>query len=58
MMDEAAEKVATHMARLQAAGAVPMTVEEILAGKTQGGVPRPATLDDDEAEQEANNGAH
>lgn len=44
---EAADKLAAHMARLQVTGAVPMTPEEILAGNTQGGVPRPACLVDD-----------
>jgi hypothetical protein len=55
--DDATEKLGTHMARLQAAGAVPMTVEEILAGETQAGVPRPKFLTDD-VEQEAPHGAH
>lgn len=46
MTDE--NKLAEHMSRLQAAGAIPMTAEEILAGRTQAGVPRPACLRDDE----------
>lgn len=39
-------KLDEHLARLNAAGAVPMTAEEILAGETQGGIPRPAFLTD------------
>ena len=51
--------LAEHRAKLQAAGAVPMTVAEILAGETQAGVPRPAFLREaDEAEQETLHGAH
>jgi len=46
MTDE--EKLRGHMLRLQAAGAIPMTAEEILAGETQAGVPRPSFLKDDE----------
>lgn len=42
------EKLAAHAARLQATGAVPMTAEEVLAGQTQAGVPRPAFLRDHE----------
>ena len=42
------DRLADHLAQLQAAGAVPMTVEEVLAGQTQAGVPRPAFLRDDE----------
>jgi hypothetical protein len=53
------ERLAEHQAKLQAAGAVPMTVAEILAGETQAGVPRPSFLREaDEAEQEALHGAH
>jgi hypothetical protein len=55
--DNATEKLAAHMARLQTAGAVPMTVDEILSGETQAGVPRPKFLSDD-VEQEAPHGAH
>lgn len=40
------ERIALHRARLNAAGAVPMTAEEILAGQSQAGVPRPAFLSD------------
>lgn len=46
--DNEAAKLADHMAKLQAAGAVQMTPEEILAGQSQAGVPRPAFLKDDE----------
>lgn len=44
MTDEktAEQKLAEHAARLQSSGSVPMTAEEILAGETQAGVPRPA----------------
>ena len=42
------ERIAAHRARLQAAGAVPMTVEEVLQGQTQAGVPRPAFLSEHE----------
>ena len=46
--DAHAAKLAAHMAKLQAAGAVQMTPEEILAGRSQAGVPRPTFLKDDE----------
>ena len=46
--NEHAEKLAAHLASLQAAGAIQMTPEEILAGETQAGVPRPSFLTDDE----------
>lgn len=36
--------------QLQAEGMIPMTADEILAGKTQAGVPRPAFLKDDDNE--------
>lgn len=39
---------ADRLAELQAAGAIPMTAEEVLAGQSQGGVPRPAFLTDAE----------
>lgn len=42
------QKLAEHRARLNVAGAVPLTAEEILAGATQGGVPRPSFLKDHE----------
>lgn len=42
------QKLAEHAARLQTSGAVPMTAEEILAGQTQAGVPRPTFLCDHE----------
>ena len=38
------ERLAEHRLRLNAAGVVPMTAEEILAGQSQAGVPRPAFL--------------
>lgn len=43
-------RLEVHRLRLQAAGAIPMTAEEVLAGQTQAGVPRPAfqTPDDDD----------
>jgi len=47
-MSTATDPLADRMAELQAAGAIPMTVEEILAGQTQGGVPRPSFLADHE----------
>lgn len=37
-----------HLAKLNVAGVIPMTVEEILAGETQAGVPRPSFLKDHE----------
>jgi hypothetical protein len=37
-----------HLDAMRVAGALPMTVEEILGGQSQGGVPRPAFLKDDE----------
>ncbi|WP_156348478.1 hypothetical protein [Sphingomonas sp. Leaf23] len=40
------ERIAAHRARMNVAGAVPMTAEEILTGQSQGGVPRPAFLKD------------
>jgi hypothetical protein len=43
-----ADPMADHLARLQTAGAIPMTVDEVLSGQTQGGVPRPAFLKDHE----------
>jgi hypothetical protein len=43
-----AERLAAHRAKLSAAGAIPMTVEEILAGESQAGVPRPSFLKDHE----------
>lgn len=46
--DDEAAKLAAHMAKLQAAGAIQMTAEEILAGQSQAGVPRPAFLNDHE----------
>jgi hypothetical protein len=42
----AADRLAAHRANLSAAGAIPMTVEEILGGQSQAGVPRPAFLKD------------
>jgi hypothetical protein len=42
------ERLEAHRAKLQAAGAIPMTVDEILSGQSQAGVPRPACLRDDE----------
>jgi hypothetical protein len=49
MTDQTEEqRLAAHRAKLQAAGAVSMTPEEILAGQTQAGVPRPAFLSDHE----------
>ena len=49
------ERLAAHLARLQVAGSVPMTAEEVLAGQSQAGVPRPAFLaeheDDDSVER-------
>lgn len=41
-------RLAARRAQLQAAGAQLMTPEEILAGQTQAGVPRPAFLSDHE----------
>lgn len=41
-----AERLAAHRAKLNAAGAVPMTAEEILAGNSQAGVARPSFLKD------------
>lgn len=46
--NEQTEKLTAHLAALQAAGAVQMTPEEILAGETQAGVPRPSFLKDGE----------
>ncbi len=43
-----AERLAAHRAKLNAAGAIPMTAEEILGGASQAGVPRPAFLKDHE----------
>jgi hypothetical protein len=43
-----ADLIAERIAQLNVAGAIPMTVEEILAGQTQAGVPRPAFLADHE----------
>lgn len=42
------DALAAHKLKLQAAGAVPMTAEEILAGQKQAGVPRPSFLTDHE----------
>jgi len=42
----AADRLAAHRAKLSAAGALPMTVDEILGGQSQAGVPRPAFLMD------------
>ena len=42
----AADRLAEHRLRLQAAGTVPMTADEILSGGTQAGVPRPTFLSD------------
>lgn len=42
------DRLRAHLDSLQTAGAVPMTPEEILAGASQGGVPRPSFLKDDE----------
>lgn len=42
------QRLADRLAALHAAGAVPMTAEEVLAGATQSGVPRPAFLRDHE----------
>jgi len=39
---------ADYLARLNAAGAVPLTAEEILAGLSQAGVRRPSCLHDHE----------
>jgi hypothetical protein len=41
-------RLAAHRARLQVAGTQLMTAEEILAGQTQAGVPRPSFLRDHE----------
>ena len=41
-----ADRLAAHRAKLSAAGAIPMTVEEILGGQSQAGVPRPSFLKD------------
>ncbi|WP_260928207.1 hypothetical protein [Novosphingobium sp. 9] len=46
--DDASAKLEAHRAALQASGAMPMTAEEILAGQTQAGVPRPSFLTDHE----------
>lgn len=46
--NDSADTEAERLAQLQAAGAIPMTPEEVLAGQSQGGVPRPAFLTDDE----------
>lgn len=40
------ERLAAHRAKMNAAGVVPMTADEILAGQSQAGVPRPAFLSD------------
>lgn len=40
------ERITEHRAKMNMAGAVPMTAEEILAGQSQAGVPRPAFLSD------------
>lgn len=42
------EQKKEHLAKMQLAGAIPLTAEEILAGQSQGGVPRPAFLSDHE----------
>lgn len=42
----AADRLADHRVKLSATGAIPMTVEEILGGQSQAGVPRPAFLKD------------
>lgn len=47
-MNDRKDLVADRLAHLQAEGAVPMTAEEILAGNSQAGVPRPAFLKYDE----------
>lgn len=39
-----ADRIEEHRLRLQAAGMIPMTVDEILAGETQAGVARPSFL--------------
>lgn len=39
---------AEHLAKLNAAGALPLTAEDILSGQAQAGVPRPSFLDDHE----------
>jgi hypothetical protein len=44
------DRLRAHLDSLKAAGAVPMTPEEILSGQSQGGVPRPAFLKDDEGD--------
>lgn len=41
-------RLAAHRSQLQVAGTQLMTPEEILAGETQAGVPRPAFLSDHE----------
>lgn len=40
--------LAAHQQKMIELGQVPMTAEEILSGKSQGGVPRPSCLKDDE----------
>lgn len=40
------DRLAAHRAKLIASGVVQMTVDEILAGNTQAGVPRPSFLKD------------
>jgi hypothetical protein len=42
------DRLAAHRAMLQARGSIPMTVEEILSGQSQAGIPRPSCLQDDE----------
>ncbi len=42
------DKLTAHRIQMAATGGVPMTAEEILAGATQAGVPRPDFLRDDE----------
>lgn len=42
------DRLAAHRASLQARGSIPMTVEEILSGQSQAGVPRPSCLRDDD----------
>ncbi len=54
----APDPVADRLHQLQAAGMIPMTAAEILAGASQGGVPRPGFLrdhDDDGSVQAASN---
>lgn len=50
MTDQQTHKdaIADHAAKLNVSGAIPMTVDEILSGETQAGVPRPSFLKEHE----------